>query len=331
MTIPRYITRLLSRISTFGPAPRGGVIPADARPISERDDNVEPDMAPTTQGALAGDGSRKGDVAEGSEDDSSPGGDTNDDAKDGQEPTDGGDDGASSAEPSPDGGTAERAQEADDGAAQAAAQAVRAATDALLASPDTETPTKMRASFKPTITPKMMKEYEAKVEAGQEADGLSELIGAAISEVIDAYDEKRVLPVEMTVSEAKRIANNNERIAVWAQANKKDAENPDLWSKMKAIYDDRAFKYGKARADRITMEQLAIMAKGELPASKRNAKAPAKGSEAEAQKKAALGATKTPGTLGVIRPKAQAPAKGKVGHDGEAYRRHLQSASRDLW
>lgn len=331
MTISNHIARFLNRISTFGPVSTGAVIPADARRVSESEDSVQPDMAPTTQGALAGDGSRQGDVAEGSEGNPSPGGDTNDGSADGQEPTGGDGDGASSAEPSPDGGTAVEAQEADDGAVLAAAQAVRAATDALLASPDTESPAKMTVRFKPTITPAMLKTYEKQVEDGHEAEGLADLIGSAISEVIDAYDEKRVLPVEQTVAEARRTARNNERIAAWAQANERDAKNPDLWAQMKSIYDDRAAKYGKARADRITMEQLAIMAKGELPASKRTVKAPAKGSEADAQKKASLGATKTPGTLGVIRPKAQAPVKGKVGHEGEAYRRHLQSASRDLW
>ena len=323
--IPNLIARVLARLSTFGPVSVGASIPKDARPISEADDKEVADMDPQTGAPLAGDGTADGGEVEGGGDNKPQGGDAEESEDD--EPDD--KDGETSAQPSPDGGTTEGAQEANDGALRAASTAVRAAVDAVVAAPDTEAPGKMSVKFKPTITPAMMKAYEKAVEEGREAEGLSDLIGAALSEALESYDEKRVLPVETTVAEARRVSANNARISEWARKNPEDAKNPDLWAAMTKVYGEYAEKYGHRRADRISMDQLAVIARGELPATrgtKKGGKA-----EAEAQKRAAVGAGKTPGAIGSVRPKATTPTKGSVGHDGGAYREHLKSGSRDLW
>lgn len=321
--IPNLIARLIARISTFGPAPVGAVIPKDARSIPEADDKEVADMDPQTGEPLAGDGSAEGgEVAEGSGDEPQGSGTE-------EEADEAADDGDTSAQPSSEGGTTQGAQEANEGALRAAATAVRAAVDAVVAAPDTEAPGKMSVKFKPTITPAMMKAYEKAVEDGKEAEGLSDLIGAALSEALDLYDEKRVLPVERTVAEARRVAVNNERISEWARKNPEDAKNPALWAQMTKVYGAYAEKYGSSRADRVTMDQLAVIARGEIPGTKATKKSGA--AEADAQKRAALGAGKTPGAIGSVRPKATAPAKGKVGHDGAGYREHLKQATRDLW
>jgi len=317
-----WITSLLARLSTFGPAPvNGAVIPSGAVAISEKDDDTEADMKPTTQqdeddqadgadgtveGNASGDASGSGDAGDGTE---------------------------TSTEPSPEGDTTEGAQEADDGVAHSYAQAVRAAVDGLMASPDTDAPREMSVAFEPTITDEMMKEYEAAVEAGNGKKALAKLMGSVVSEALGFYDKKRVLPVEITVDATRRDKVNDARIAEWGTKNPVDAQNTALWAKMTEVYRAYADKHGRYKADRISMEQLAIMAKGELsPAERKGAKAkkPAE-SEPEAQKRQALGATKTPGTIGNVRPKAAGAPKPKVGHDGDAYRNHLKNESRDIF
>lgn len=323
--ISRFVARFMARLSTFGPTvPNGSVIPSDAKPIPFKDDDVEMDMEPTT--SPAGDGADKsGTSAEGSESEDSQG------SGDDDEDDESGDDVDTSTGPS---GDDVPASEAEDSQLKMTAAAIEAAVDAVLSSPDTEAPGRMAVKFTPTITKQMMDEYQKDVDAGNEANGLAKLIGAALSEALEVYDEKRVLPIETTQSEARRNAANDKRIAAWAAANPQDAANPHLWQRMVERYNGYVAKSGARRADRVTMEQLAILAKADLPADKRKG-AGAKGSPApstpESQKKAAIAAGKTPGSIGVVAPKATTPAKGKVGHEGAAYREHLKSGSRDLW
>lgn len=318
--IRRIVARVIARLSTFGPVSPGAAIPADAKPIKESEDDAVLDTSPATDRAGGGDeddasaegGEPKGSQGSGDdEDDESPDGDT-------------------SARPSDGNDTDPGATEADDGVLKAQASAVRAAVDALLSTPDDSPSGKLAIKFTPNITKEMIEEYEREVEKGNTAGALANLMGRALSEAMELYDEKRVLPVEQTLAEAKRNAENDKKVAAWAAANKEDAANPDLWAKMVEIYNGFVSTKGARRADRVTMDQLAIMAKAELPAASRGkrAKTPA---TPEAQKREAIAAARTPGAIGVTKPKATAPAKGKVGHDGAGYREHLKQTSRDLW
>ena len=315
------VLRFLFGTPMFGPVSPGAAIPADAKPISEGDDDATADMKPGGQdedeagGGTSGDGTG----AEGSEGDTSQdGGDTED-----------GD--VSSRGPSGDQVTTDTATEVNDGVVKASAAAVRAAVDAVLASPDTEAAGRMTVKFKPTITKEMLADYQKKVDAGNEAEGLADLIGIALSEALEVYDEKRVLPVEQTVSEAKRNVSNDRRIAEWSRANPEDAANPDLWKRMVDIYNENVTKYGARRADRVSMDQLSIIAKGDLPSGKRGkVKAPAQ-SEAETQKRTAVAANKLPGQLGNVGGKSNSTKKASSSPVGEGYRAHLQAQDRNLW
>jgi hypothetical protein len=316
MTLHRHISNLIARLSFFGPVSAGATIPAGARPMKESDDNTPADMDPeTVERNQAGDGSAGGgDVAEGSgSDDSQASG------------TDGEADGETSGQPSSAGDTTSRAQKADDSVAQASAMAVRAAVDAVVASPDADAPGKMTVKFRPTITPEMIARYEKSVEAGKTAEGLADLVGECYSEMAAQYDEKRVLPIETATLEAQRVSKNNERIANWRDQNPEMAKDLPLWQAMGSIWQEYAAKFGVRRADRITLDQLAVMARGKIP-GKSSPKA-----TAAAQKAEALAATKTPGTIGALRPQPAAGKKTAVGHDGNGYRNHLKSASRDIW
>lgn len=317
--IRRIVARMIARLSTFGPVSPGASIPADAKPIPESEDDAVLDTSKPTDRAGGGD----------DEDDTAEGGEPKGSQGSGADEDDESDDGDTSARPSDGDDTDPGATEADDGVLKAQASAVRAAVDALLSTPDDTPSGKLSVKFTPNITKEMIAEYEAEVEKGNTALALSKLMGAALSEAMELYDEKRVLPVEQTLAEAKRNAENDKKVAAWAAANKEDAANPDLWAKMVEIYNGFVSTKGARRADRVTMDQLAIMAKAELPAASRGKRA--KAPTPEAQKKAALGAARTPGAIGVTKPKAAAPAKGKVGHDGEGYRAHLKQTSRDLW
>lgn len=316
------ILRFLFGTPVFGGVSPAAGIPADAKPISEKDDQTEADMSPGEEDDPAGGGSKDGASAEGSETDvSQDGGDG-----EGEEPAD-----ASSRGPSGTADTGRAATEVDEGVVKASAAAVSAAVEAVLASPDTEAGGRISVKFKPTITKEMLSSYQKKVDAGDEAEGLADLIGSVLSEALEVYDEKRVLPVETTVKEARRNAANDRRIAEWSRTNAEDASNPDLWKRMVEIYNEKVAKYGASRADRISMEQLSIMAKGDLPASKRGKAKAAPAAEAETQKAEALGSTRTPGSIGTIRGKANTPKKAAVGHAGDGYREHLKSGDRNLW
>lgn len=315
------ILRFLFGTPVFGGVSPGAGIPADAKPISEKDDTTEADMSPGEGDDSAGGGDpSKVTTAEGSEEDSSQDGGDNPDGED-----------ASSRGPSGDRDTDDAATEVNEGVVRAAAATVRAAVDAVLASPDTDVPGKMAVKFKPTITKDMLTSYQKKVDAGEEAEGLADLIGAVLSEGFEIYDEKRVLPVEQTISEARRNATNDRRIAEWSRKNPDDASNPDLWQRMTEIYNENVTKYGARRADRVSMDQLAIIAKGELPANKRGRSKATPASEADTQKRDAVGSTKVPGSIGTIRGRGNSVKKPNVGHSGDGYREHLKSGDRNLW
>lgn len=341
MNIAKAIHRILMRLSTFGPSAPSGTIPADARPISEENDPVDPDMG-DGKGEAAGSGDAKapkegadGD-AEGSGQEDPQGSGTDDDA----DPQDGsdGEGGDTSTEPSPDAGTSAGATEAFDSAARVAAAAVRAAVDALVAQPDTGGPTKMNVRFTPTITSEQLKAYEAKVDAGKEAEGLSELIGSAVAQALSAYDENRVLPVEKTLDGMNVDRFNDQRIAAWEQANPEEAKDPALRQKMTETYvamRDKLIQSGvtpaeaKRRLTRVGLDQLAIIARAEVPVAKGAAKKPAQKTDPQTQKREALGATRTPGAIATLRKETgKAPAKGK-GYDGASYRDYVKSQNRD--
>lgn len=333
MQITNLIRRFLARVSTFGPV---SAIPRDAKPLADAEDTVVPDMGAQGGKDEAGDAAPTGDGdAEGSASEDDAQGGSGDEEPDEPQAGDEDPDADPSTEPSSGEDATAGATEAGIGVDPNIVAAVRAAVDVLVSQPDATVPSKMKFGFEPDITAEDFAQYEKDVEAGKGPQALARLLGKAVSEALGSYDEKRVLPMEVTLDTAKRDAVNDRRISAWAQANPGLRENDKLWSKMQEVYSRYAqTKGGRHAADRISMEQLAILAAAEagipLAPAKPNGKGakPASKPDPAAAKRAAVGATKTPGAIATLSRGGQRPAKDK-GYDGPSYRDYLKANKRD--
>lgn len=291
--------------------------PGKGQELPEELDPTEPDMNPQTKGA----GDDTTDPTEsgepGSEDsESSPGSDPADGGETSATPSDGGED-----------PTAVATEAGAGSVNETIVAALHAAIEAQMASAPEEDVRPRKIRFKPTITKEMLERYEKATNDGREAEGLSELIGMAIEEFGQALDGTIIQPMEKVVSEAKRKADNEARVAEWAAKNPKRANDTAMWRKMSEIYNRYATKFGRSRADRITVEQLVAAADAEN--GLRPSKPDAGGKAPASQKAAALAAAATPKGVGTIRSGKAPKSKPSVGYTGAGYREHLRSMQRD--
>lgn len=317
MTIKTLIRNLFEHFSVLGPS-SPGAIPADARPIHESEDPTPVDDEPETVPASS---TTNRDVETTVPHDADEGSDesTVDEPQGSAEPQDA--DGTST-QPSPATSTEHGASEAAEGASDAIVSAVEAAIEALVSMPEAAAPTKRTFKFEPTITKEMMAEYEKSVESGDTAAALSKLLGKAVAEAFEVYDEAVVLPVLTKIQADKRESDNAKRVSQWSVRNPKRAADTALWTAMGEVYQSYATKYGASRADRISVDHIAILAEARLGRTRKSGSQPA--TKAKAQ---ALAAQRVPGSIGTTRP-GRSAAKA-VPYAGNDYRQYLKATNRD--
>lgn len=316
MSVKTIIAKIAEHFTVFGPAPTG-VIPADARPLSEAEDPTEIDRNPTTVPTSTH-------SPESPDEDGEDEGSADPEEGDAQDGADQEAPGGTSVPPSPSTGTDAGATEAADGASEAVVTAVRAAVEALVTLPEEAAPGKRTFQFQPTITKEMLADYEASVERGDTAAALSRLLGQAVAEAFEAYDERVVAPVLSKVQADRREASNKVKVSQWVARNPAKAADAELWQQMAKTYDFYARTYGPARADRISVEHIAILSAAALGRSAVGAGATKAASKAKAT---ALASTKMPGAIGTLRAGKQTGKR--AAYSGNEYRQHIKANRRD--
>lgn len=164
-------------------------------------------------------------------------------------------------------------------------------------------PLAMVSSAPVEISDTLKRSVKAKFEAEDDIGAIQEVVQAIVPQILKAYDDSRITPV-ITEHQANlrnaRIVNN---IADF------DQKHPGVRvgkvnERMAAIYDEMKTKYGYQHADQIPVEDYFYMAGGSLrkrggsKAVVNTPKTPSKADEAEAQKNAALAATRQPERVG---------------------------------